>query len=46
MTTEERLAAVEAKLAKYDRLVEKLMALAAQHPIGRQMLKRLVKEDA
>lgn len=46
MTSEERLAAVEAKLARYERLVERLMTLAAEHPLGRQLLKRLVKEDA
>jgi uncharacterized coiled-coil protein SlyX len=45
MTTEERLAAVEAKLAAYERLVERLMVLAAQSPMGRQMLKRLGKVD-
>lgn len=46
MTTEERLAAVEAKLAKFEALTERLMALAAQHPVGRQLIKRLVKDDA
>lgn len=46
MTTEERLAAVEAKLAEYEALIERLMMLAAKHPAGRQMLKWLVKENA
>lgn len=46
MTTEERLAAVEAKLAAYERLIERVTVLASQSPLGRQMLKRLVKDDA
>jgi uncharacterized coiled-coil protein SlyX len=46
MTTEERLAAVEARLAEYEALIERLMMLAAQHPMGRQMLKWMVKENA
>lgn len=46
MTTEERLAEAEAKLARLERLVERLMALAAGHPLGRLFLKQLAKDDA
>ncbi len=46
MTIEERLAKVEAQLAGYDSLIERLMLLAAKHPMGRQMLKWMVKENA
>jgi uncharacterized coiled-coil protein SlyX len=45
MTTEERLAAIEAKLAGYERLIERLMVVAAQSPVGRQVLKKMGKVD-
>ncbi len=44
MTTEERLAAIEARLETYDAMIRRLVEFAAQHPIGRQVLKRMGRE--
>jgi hypothetical protein len=41
MDTEERLTELEAKLAEYDRLLERLKAYARLTPTGRLMLKVL-----
>jgi hypothetical protein len=39
MDTQERLSALEARLAEYDRLIEKLKAFARLSPAGRLLLK-------
>jgi len=41
MDTEQRLSAVEAKLAEYEQLIARLMFLAAKHPLGRKFLKSM-----
>lgn len=48
MNTEERerLAALENRVAEFDSLLKNLMALAAKHPLGRQILKQLAKKAA
>lgn len=41
MDTDERISALEARLAEYDRLISRLIAYARLHPSGRLMLKML-----
>lgn len=43
-STEERLERVEKRLAEFDALLERLMLLAAGHPVGRKLLKWMAVE--
>jgi hypothetical protein len=42
-STDERLNRIEKRLDEFDALLEHLMLLAAQNPVGRQLLKAMAK---
>ena len=44
-TTEERLSALEKRLADWEKTIDTLMLLAAKHPVGRQVLKFMAKAN-
>lgn len=45
MTTDERLEALERRVAQYEDLIARLVMLAAQHPFGRRLLKQMGIRD-